>query len=45
MINPINYTDKYFHYARTVALNHEELGENLARILKKIFQINITGKE
>ena len=37
MINPINYTDKYFHYAPTVALNHEELGENFETILKIFF--------
>ena len=33
-INPINDNDKYFQYAATVALNHEEIGRNSQRISK-----------
>ena len=34
-INSINKKDnKCFHYAITVALNHEETGKNLERIMK-----------
>ena len=33
-INPINKQDKYFQYAITVALNHEEIAKNPERIAK-----------
>ena len=33
-INPIGKKDKYFHYAVTAALKHEERGKNPERIMK-----------
>ena len=33
-INPINKKDKYFQYAVTEALKHEERGKNPERIVK-----------
>ena len=39
-INPINDDDKWFQYAATVALNHEEIGKKSQRISKIKHSIN-----
>ena len=45
-INPINKEDKYFQYAVTVVLNHEEVKKGPQRVTKiKPFIKNTTGKE
>ena len=44
-INPINNDDKFFWYAATVPLNHEEIGINSQRIYKnKSFLNNYNWK-